>query len=564
MHKIVFFIFLTVFFTGCKSSKEPVNVGHSSIFIKNFHEGIRLKINGQIDEAISMFDKCLLEDEKDDATHFALAQLFLMKEDVASAAIHTQKAVDADPDNFYYQSELAFMYQELGQHQNAAVAFEKLSKKQVQNQEFYLGAAENWARAGKVTKAVETLNTMEKYIGSSPEIAIQKFRLYSIAKDEKMALQTLLDAKIKYPEEANIVANLVDFYMQNKRYEEGMNMLKELTRVDPDNGLARMMLGEMQLQIGDEPNGLLNLKQSIKLDGPSLDQKMKILIALQKHFESDKDLENLVDYMTIQYPKEAKAHSIKGDYYFKNSQEDKALMSYKNAVKCDPNLYPIWNQILILEYQNQQWDSLSVDSEKCLAYFPIQPMPYFTSGLSLIQKKMYKDAIEKLQSGLDIVVNDATLEAEILGQLGEANFALNNLEKGKEFYSKALLKQPKSLFVKNNDAYRLILHNTDLEKAQKLIDEIFAEKNDDARFLDTKGYLLFRQGKYAEALTIFEQSNKLLPKDKIVLDHLGDCEFYLGKKDKAVEYWKEAKSLGSTNQVIDKKIQNKLYYDPIF
>ncbi|NCA22485.1 MAG: tetratricopeptide repeat protein, partial [Crocinitomicaceae bacterium] len=83
-------------------------------------------------------------------------------------------------------------------------------------------------------------------------------------------------------------------------------------------------------------------------------------------------------------------------------------------------------------------------------------------------------------------------------------------------------------------------------------------------FLDTKGYLLFRQGKYAEALTIFEQSNKLLPKDKIVLDHLGDCEFYLGKKDKAVEYWKEAKTLGSTNQVIDKKIQNKLYYDPIF
>ncbi len=564
MRKIIILLFLTSVFAACKSSKEPVTIGHSSNFIKNFHEGVRFKINGQIDEALSMFDKCLLEDEKDDATHFAMAQLFLMKEDVASAAIHTQKALDADPSNAYYQSELAFMYQELGQHQNAALAFEKLSKKNVQNVEFYLGAAENWAKDGKVTKAVEALNTMEKYTGSSPEIAIQKFRLYSIAKDEKMALQTLLDAKTKYPEEAKIIANLVDFYMQNKRYEEGMNMLKELTRVDPDNGLALMMLGEMQLQIGDEPNGLKNLKQSIKSDGPSLDQKMKILIALQENFASDKDLENLVDYMTIQYPKDAKAHSIKGDFYFKKNQEERALISYKNAVKCNPNLYPIWNQILILEYQNQQWDSLSVDSEKCLAYFPIQPMPYFTSGLSLIKKKMYKEAIEKLQNGLDIVVNDATLEAEILSQLGEANFALNNLEKGKEFYAKALLKQPKSLFIKNNFAYRLILHNTDLEIAQKFIDEIFTDKNNDARFLDTKGYLLFRQGKYAEALTIFEQSNKLLPKDKIVLDHLGDCEFYLGKKDKAVEYWKEAKAEGSGNQVIDKKIQNKLYYDPIF
>jgi len=564
MNKKLLFLFCLLALASCKTSKESLSNVHSSVYIRSFHEGVRFKINGDLDEAIEKFKFCAVQDPKDDAVQYALAQLYLMKNDVSNASIYTKKAVELDPENWHYQSELAFMYEELKQNESAALIFEKMSKKQVQNSAFYLGAAENWARAGKVSKAIETLNTMEKYTGSSPEIAIQKFRLYAIAKDDKNAMQTLLDAHSKYPDDANIIANLVDVYMQQKKYVDGMRFLNELVRVDPDNGLALMMLGEMQLQSGVEAQGLQNLKNSIKSEGPNLDQKMAVLISLLQNFPKDSDLRELVEYMALKYPKSAKSHSIKGDYYFKNDEIDLAIESYKKAVESDPNLYEIWNQVLLLEYQNKKWNALLVDSENCLTLYPIQPLPYFTAGIALIQNRKYSEAESRLQEALDLVVNDVTLEAEILGQLGEANFALGKIEKGKEFYTKALVKQPKSLFLKNNFAYRLLLQNSELEKAQTLINDVIAEKPNDAWFLSTKAYLLFRQSKYTEALKIYEESNKALPNDKIILDQLGDCYYFLNEKDKALEYWKNAKMAGSSNQQLDKKIQTKTYYDPKF
>jgi tetratricopeptide (TPR) repeat protein len=352
--------------------------------------------------------------------------------------------------------------------------------------------------------------------------------------------------------------------MQQKKYAEGMRFLTELVRVDPANGLAMMMLGEMQMQTGEEKQGLQNLKNSIKSEGPNLDQKMTILISLLQNFSADSDMKELVEYMTVKYPNSAKSHSIKGDYYFKNNQIDLAIEAYKKAVESDPNLYEIWNQVLLLEYQNKKWEALLTDSEKCLALYPIQPLPYFTAGIALIQNKKYAEAEARLQEALDLIVADVTLEAEILGQLGEANFAQGKKEEGKSFYQTALAKQPKSLFLKNNFAYRLLLQNSDLDQAKTLINEVMAEKPNDAWFMSTKAYLLFREANYAEALKLYEEANKSLPNDKIILDQLGDCFYFLNEKDKAIEYWKNAKAAGSSNQTIDKKIQTKTYYEPKF
>ena len=544
--------------------KKPTATVHSIQYIKTFHEGVRLKMNGQLDDALGKFNTCLLEDEKDDAVHFAMAQLFLMKDDVASAATHTQRAAELDPKNRYYQSELAFMYEEIGKNAEAAAGFEKLSKAEVQNIEYYLGAAENYMKLGKLDKALEVLNTMEKYIGSSPEIALQKFRLYTSAKKDKEALQVLMDARSKYPDEPNIIANLVDFYMQRKRYNEGTTMLRELVLKDPNNGLAVMMLGEIEMQNANVKEGLKLLKNSIRLDGPNIDQKMRILMALQEENPTDADLKSLVDYMVTQYPKNAKVYSLKGDYYLKNSQNLEAIEAYKGAVKYDPNLFQVWNQILLLEYENEQWDSLAVDSEKCFELFPVQPMPYFTAGVAYNQKGKYDQAIEKLEASLDIIVNDATLEAEVNGQLGESYFAKDNIQKGKEYYQKAIDKQPKSLFLKNNFAYRLCLHNVDLETAKNLVSELEKNAPEDARFMDTRAYYLFRIGKFADAFNLLGMSVAKLPADKIVLEHMGDCLFFMKQTDLAVDYWKQAQKAGSMNTILPKKIQNKTYYEPKF
>ncbi|MFM6934444.1 MAG: tetratricopeptide repeat protein [Flavobacteriales bacterium] len=565
MNKITSIFLLFFFFTSCGNLKKKKVVEHDAAYIHAFHEGVRLKMNGQQQEAIDQFNACLLKDAQDDAAHFALAQIYLTQNDLDQAAIHTKRASELDPKNEHYQSELAFMYVELKKYDEAIVVFEKLLKKAPTNQSYYSGAAECYSKLGNVKKGIELLTRMENNLGANPGIAIEKFKLLVAAHRDEEGIQVLMDAKKKFVEEPMIIANLVDYYLQHKKFQEGFNLLKELVAVDPNNGMALLMLGDMQMQSGDVKNGLINLKAAIKADGPNLDQKMNVLIGLQGQEVMDPDMESLVLYMRTKYPKEAKAHSIAGDYYFKVNQAVEAIEAYKAAIKCDPNVYPIWNQVLALEYQYKQFDSLSVDAEKCIGFYPTQSVPYFLMGAALNQQKNYQKALTSLQTGVDLVLKDDDLKAEFLGQIGESEFGLKHTKEAISAYERALTLSPNNTFVKNNFAYSLAFNELELTRAEKIINEVLTIYPNEARYLDTKGLILFQQGKYSEAKSVLEQacfasSNN----DPSCVEHLGDALFMLGKKEEAFTQWLRAKELGSTNSVLIDKITQKKYAKPIF
>ena len=566
MNKFLFLICSITLLASCANWKKKPKAEHDATYIRSFHEGVRLKLNGQDQEAMDKFNACLLIDEKDDAAHFALAQIYLDQDNLDQAAVHTLKASQIDPKNEHYQSELAFMYLEVKKYSEAIAVFEKLLKKTPNNPTFYGGAAECYAKLGDVKKGLDLLNRMENNLGSNPAIVIEKFKLLVAAHRDEEAISVLKTAKKKFEDEPMIIANLVDYYLQHKRYQEGFDLLKELVAVDPNNGMALLMLGDMQMQSGDSKNGLQNLKSAIKTDGPSIDQKMNVLMALQGQEVMDPDMESLVLYMRKKYPKEAKAHSITGDYYFKVNQIIEALEAYKSAVKCDPNVYPIWNQILLLEYQFQQFDSLVIDAEKCIEFFPTQALPYFVLGAALNQQGNFQKALTTLETGLDYVLKDADLKAEFQGQIGEAQFGLNHNKEALVAYELARSSAPQNAFVKNNYAYRLALYELDLLKAEKCIDEVLMTFPNEPRYLDTKGFVLFQQGKYSEAKIFFDRAcgGSDTKNDKSCIEHLGDVLFMLGKKEEAMSYWLRAKELGSTNKALNEKITQKKYAKPVF
>ncbi|MNE62327.1 Tetratricopeptide repeat protein [compost metagenome] len=109
---------------------------------------------------------------------------------------------------------------------------------------------------------------------------------------------------------------------------------------------------------------------------------------------------------------------------------------------------------------------------------------------------------------------------------------------------------------------RLALANMDLEKAEKLINEIIDSKANQAPYHDTKGLVLFRQGKFKQALEQFTIADELEKENKNYIEHMGDAFFKLGDSGKALELWKKALSLGSKNKSLSKKIQSKTYVDP--
>jgi len=558
-------LILVLVFFACETDRIISQVAHSPTYISSFHAGVRHKLNGEITQAISKFTTCLNADQNDDAVHYALYQIYSEQNELQLAFIHIKWALKIDPSNKHYKLELANSYSATGGYKKAAMLLEELIKKDLQNTALYDQAVDNWVKANKIKKAIALLNKLEYNIGLDPQILLQKAALFEMIKDNKTALSLLLLANKQFPGEPIILNTLLDFYMSRGNDSEGILVLKELLNADPSDAYALILLAEIQYSNGEINEALANFKKAIKEEGLTIDQRMDILIRLQKEKDINLiELSDLIDFMVNAYPKEAKAHAIKGDHYFKLKQPLIAIESYKNAVNCDPNLYQIWTQIISLEYENEQWDSLFVDSEKSLTYFPTQPLVYFFFGVAANKLLLFDKAMEHLSSGLDFLVNDVSLEAEINSQLGISYFGLKQNELGFQKFEKSLQLAPRNNIMIQTFAIQLARNQIDFPKANKLVDNLLLLDNGDAKSLSTKGRILFYENKYPEALEFLLRALKLLETDGVINDYLGDTYYFLGQISKASDFWSKAKLLGSKNNYLDQKINTKTYHEGFY
>jgi tetratricopeptide (TPR) repeat protein len=243
-------------------------------------------------------------------------------------------------------------------------------------------------------------------------------------------------------------------------------------------------------------------------------------------------------------------------------KESEALVAYRNALKFDKSQYPIWNQVLIMEYQQGNYEDLYTDSKECLTLFPTISTVYLLHGVSANQMKRHDEALETLSIGIELILNDLSLTAEYEGQLGEAYFGLKDVSNGKKHYDKALELDPKSTLLKNNYAYRLASSKIDLNKAEMIVIQAIKGSPKQAQFHDTYGWVLFQKGEYKNALEQFERASTFDASDAVIIEHIGDAAIMLDRTEKAIEMWEKAKALHSTSKTIDLKIQHKKYYEP--
>jgi tetratricopeptide (TPR) repeat protein len=563
-------IILGCLLAACRTSKEVVPAAAvvsaaDYPYIEKFHEGIRLKAKGQLQEAIAAFQFCFAQNPNDDAVAFALSQCYLQLNEKSKAAEYTEKAAKLDPSNIWYTQELAYMYYEQGRLDEAAKAFQKMVAKEPKNIDWLFGYAEVLKRLNKRQEAIDAYNRMESELGVLPDLSIQKFDLYVQMKQDEKGLNELEKARKLYPDEISILGTYIDYYFQHNDIARAKNMLLELVKADPNNGRANLALADLYMRENKKKEAYPYFRAAFMGDGVDIDTKMDVLLTFYKQqITIEPEVLELADLMIMQHPDDAKSYSIQGDLLLKNNEKEEALASYREALKFSQGEYMVWYQVLMLEYQLGLFEDLYKDARACSALFPTLSNVQLLYTIACVQTGRYEEAIDAADLGKELVVNDTPTEAEFYAQKGEAFFQLGNTSAGVENFEKALKLDPANQLTKNNFAMRLALANHDLPKAAKQIDEVIAQYPKQAPFSDTKGMVLFMQGNYMEAFKYFELANQLEPNNRNYVEHLGDTYFKLGDSAKAVELWKQAKALGSKNTSLDKKIQNKAYYAPVY
>lgn len=559
MNKLIYALAL-VALAACKV-QEPTAALQDPAYIRQFHSGVRSMLNSQNEEAIQAFKACLQKQPKDAAVHYALFQIYLKQENYQEAAFHTEQAAQLDPKNLHYKRELAFMYQQLGRYEDAVKVFEALLKADPKNIDYYSGALKSYQELKKPSKSFALIGQMEQHLGENPNTVLEKFRLLQEMGKTNDGVDLLEAARLRFPTEPSILANLVDYYFRTENYQAGFGLLKDLVEADPQNGVALLMYGEMLYRSGKVEEGKKYLHAGILAQGPSLDQKMNILIMLvneKAQTAPDPKLEPLIAYMTQTYPNEAKAHSIAGDYYYVSGQIKAAISSYQQTLRCDPNLFPVWSQVMILAFEEESWSNLLKDASSCAELFPSQPLPFFFKAMMLNRSGLYTEALENLTLAKGVVLNDNALLAEIYLQEGSAYLGLKQQNQAFSAFKEALKISSNNLELQY--LHVLITHKIELPKTIQRLQESQEKDAANAQVILELAYAEFQSGAYQLAWQEIQKiTDAKLLQTAAYQELLGDIYFQLGQVQEANNCWQKALTFGEGSVVLSEKISKKTY-----
>ncbi|HTX88139.1 MAG TPA: tetratricopeptide repeat protein, partial [Bacteroidales bacterium] len=255
-------------------------------------------------------------------------------------------------------------------------------------------------------------------------------------------------------------------------------------------------------------------------------------------------------------------HSIYGDLLVQDKQIVPAREEFIKAVALDSSNYTLWEEVMRLDLQVENYGHLDTMSTKAIELFPDQPVPYLFAGLARFQSKDYIKAVALMNTGSKLVVNNDELLSTFYMYLGDTYHALNNPEESDQAYEKSLAIKGDNAYVLNNYAYYLSLRSKDLEKAEKMAKKAVTLEPDNSAFQDTYGWVLFKLGKYDEAEPWIKKAvSDTAGVSSEVLEHYGDVMYKLGNVSKAEEYWLRAKAKGPGSENLDKKISDKKLYD---
>jgi tetratricopeptide (TPR) repeat protein len=145
-------------------------------------------------------------------------------------------------------------------------------------------------------------------------------------------------------------------------------------------------------------------------------------------------------------------------------------------------------------------------------------------------------------------------QADLLYEASLAAEKLGQLETVERLLRKLIALKPESPQGYNALGYTFADHNIRLDEAAELVDKALALAPDDSFILDSKGWVLFRQGKPEAALETLKKAYAKQP-DAEIAAHIGEVLWSLGRTDEAREVWRDAVKAYPSNDALNATIK---------
>jgi tetratricopeptide (TPR) repeat protein len=179
-------------------------------------------------------------------------------------------------------------------------------------------------------------------------------------------------------------------------------------------------------------------------------------------------------------------------------------------------------------------------------------------GDALRAQDRFAEAAEAYGRAIDLIGTPLTAHWVIFYTRGIANERAGNWDAAEADFRTALELQPDQPLVLNYLGYSLVEKDRNLDEALDMIERAVAGQPDDGYITDSLGWVLYRLGRYEEAVPHMLRAVELTPDDPVINDHLGDVLWMVGREREAEFQWRRALSFGPADDLDMDRVRRKI------
>lgn len=386
------------------------------------------------------------------------------------------------------------------------------------------------------------------------------------------------------PAELGHLRGLGQTLLSEEKYKEALGVYQQLAEAEPENAEVFLRLGQIYRQLhrmDEAENSLVKARQKAPGNIEVLYNEALLYEAQGRYEDAIRVLSDTAAGMKGQTATVPSSRRTLAILYQQLGQLYREVQNYQAAI------YSFEEMQRMGEEEDRRARLLMIDTwraaknmpraleeaKKALEKYPNDPGIRASQALLLGESGQVEQAVEILRSQLthtaadrDTYLNMAQIyerarrfpEAEKTARLAEALpggarenemvwFLLGAIyERQKLFdraeteFKKALAVNPRNASVLNYYGYMLGDLGLRLDEAHALVERALAEEPYNGAYLDSLGWIYFKQNKMTEAETTLRQALQRESVDPTIHSHLGDVYFHTGRKELAAAEWEKA------------------------
>lgn len=532
-----------------------------------FIDAMLQRQKGNNDAAFDLLKHCVHIRPEAPEAYFFLAQYYMSLKQNDKAIECFKKAADLEPDNSTYLETLAKAYVTNDNDSLAIGTLEKIVEKETGRIDILEMLVQLYQKRADYDNTIKTLDRLETLEGKNERLTYAKSEIYSLTGDKKAAINEMKKLADQYPNDLNYRGMYGDALLMNGREKEAFDIYTGILKAEPDNYRAQLSMRAYYKQKdmaadADSMTMQLLLNKNTGDDARVYIMRQEIAESENGGGDSTKIL-RLFDRMMAQPQASTDIAILYATYMsLKKMPQEKIEAVLEKVLAQTPDNAAARLQLVAYAWQRDNLDRVIELCKAARQYNPDEMAFYYYEGMAHFRKDDNDSALNAFQNGISVIGehSDPDIVSDFYAVMGDLLYEKGRAAEAYAAYDSCLQWKDDNIGCLNNYAYYLSVNGDSLDKAEKMSYRTVKAEPKNATYLDTYAWILFMQGRYAEAKIYIDQAvQNDSDSSAVILEHAGDIHAKAGDIDGAVELWARAAAKDPANKLLARKIRQRKY-----